>query len=105
VSGFVKEQMAEAQKRFSALQSEAEKTFKVWVARGHELQATTAKKATLVGSEVLKKAESFQNRVIQAAGVATQSQIKALNRELKALSKKLDALVEKKSAAKPDARA
>ena len=105
MSGFVKEQVAEAQKRFAALQSEAEKTFKVWVARGQELQASTAKKATRVGTEVLKKAESFQSRVIQAAGVATQSQIRALNRELKALSKKLDALVEKKAATKPDARA
>ena len=85
--------------------SEAEKTFKVWVARGQELQATTAKKATRVGTEVLKKAGSLQSRVIQAAGVATQGQIKALNRELKALSRKLDALVEKKSATKPDARA
>ena len=105
VSGFVKGQVAEAQKRFSALQSEAEKTLKVWVARGQVFQATTAKKATRVGTEVLKKAESIQSRVIQAAGVATQSQIKALNRELKALSKKLDALVEKKSTPKPDARA
>jgi hypothetical protein len=105
VSGFVKEQMAEAQKRFAALQSEAEKALKVWVARGQELQATTAKKASRVGNEVLKKAESFQSRVIQAAGVATQGQIRALNRELKALSKKLDALIEKKPVTKPDARA
>ena len=105
MSGFVKEQMAEAQKRLSALQTEAEKALKVWVARGQELQATTAKKATRVSSEMLKKAESLQGRVIRAAGVATQGQIKALNRELKALSRKLDALVEKKAGSKPDARA
>jgi hypothetical protein len=54
---------------------------------------------------MLKKAGSLQGRVIRAAGVATQGQIKALNRELKALSRKLDALVEKKSGPKPDARA
>lgn len=105
VSGFVKEQMVEAQKRISALQTEAEKTFKVWVARGQELQASTAKKATRVSSEMLKKAESLQSRFIQAAGVATQGQIKVLNRELKALSRKLDALIEKKAGSKPDARA
>ena len=105
MSGFVKEQMAEAQKRFSALQCEAEKSFKIWLARGQELQATTAKKATQVGTEMLKKAESLQSRVIRAAGVATQGQIKALNRELKALSRKLDALVEKKANSKPDVRA
>jgi hypothetical protein len=47
----------------------------------------------------------LQNRLIQAAGVATQSQIKVLTRELSKLSRKLDALVEKKAATKTDARA
>ena len=105
VPAFVKEQLAEAQKRFTVIQEQAEKAIKEWVARGHEIQATTAKRTRALGNEVRKQAESFQNRVIQAAGVATQSQIKALSRELSKLSRKVDALVEKKAAAKTDARA
>jgi hypothetical protein len=105
VAGFMKEQIAEAQKRFAAVQTGAEKTFKVLRMRGHELQAATAKKASAVGTDLWKTAGSLQNRLIQAAGVATQSQIKGLHRELKALSRKLDALVEKKNGGKPDARA
>ena len=102
---FVKEQLVEAQKRFTVIQGQAERTLKEWVAKGQELQATTAKRTKAIGHEVRKQAESFRNRLIQAAGVATQSQIKALSRELSKLSKKVDALVEKKAAAKTDARA
>jgi F0F1-type ATP synthase membrane subunit b/b' len=104
VPAFVKEQLAEAQKRFVAIQVQAEKTIKEWVVKGQEIQATTAKRTKKLGSEVRKQAETFQNRVIQAAGVATQSQIKALTRELSRLAKKVDTLVEKKSASKTDAR-
>lgn len=106
VPAFVKEQLVEAQKRFAVIQGQAEKTIKEWVAKGQELQATTAKRTKALGHEVRKQAGSFQNRLIQAAGVATQSQIKALSRELSKLSRKVDALVEKKAAAaKTDARA
>jgi polyhydroxyalkanoate synthesis regulator phasin len=105
VPAFVKEQLVEAQKRFAVIQVQAEKTIKEWVAKGQVFQATTAKRTKALGHEVRKQAESFQNRVIQAAGVATQSQIKALSRELSKLSKKVDALVEKKAPAKTDARA
>jgi polyhydroxyalkanoate synthesis regulator phasin len=105
VPAFVKEQLAEAQKRFTVIQGQAEKTIKEWVAKGHSIQVTTAKRTKALGNEVRKQAESFQNRLIQAAGVATQSQIKALTRELSKLSKKVDALVEKKAPAKTDVRA
>ena len=105
VPAFVKEQLVEAQKRFTVIQGQAEKAIKDLVARGQELQATTAKRTRALGNEVRKQAESFQNRVIQAAGVATQSQIKALTRELSKLARKVDALVEKKAAAKTDVRA
>jgi hypothetical protein len=105
VPAFVKEQLVEAQKRFVAIQDQAEKTIKDWVAKGQELQATTAKRTKAIGNEVRKQAETFQNRLIQAAGVATQSQIKSLSRELSKLSKKVDALVEKKAQAKTDAHA
>jgi len=105
VPAFVKEQLTEAQKKFSVIQGQAEKTIKEWVAKGQEIQATTAKRTRAIGHKVRKQAETFQNRLIQAAGVATQSQIKALTRELSKLSKKVDALVEKKAATKTDARA
>ena len=105
VPAFVKERLTEAQKKFSVIQGQAEKTIKEWVAKGQEIQATTAKRTRAIGHEVRKQAETFQNRLIQAAGVATQSQIKALTRELSKLSKKVDALVEKKAATKTDARA
>lgn len=105
VPAFVKAQLVEAQKRFAVIQVQAEKTIKEWVAKGHELQATTAKRTKALGNEVRKQAESFQNRLIQAAGVATQSQIKVLSRELSKLSKKVDGLIEKKTAAKNDVRA
>ena len=105
VPAFVKEQLVEAQKRFTVIQGQAEKTIKEWVAKGHEIQVTPAKRTKALGNEVRKQAESFQNRLIQAAGVATQSQIKVLTRELSKLSKKVDALVEKKAVAKNDARA
>ena len=105
VPAFVKDQLTEAQKRFTLIQGQAEKTIKEWVAKGHEIQVTTAKRTKALGNEVRKQAESFQNRLIQAAGVATQSQIKVLTRELSKLSKKVDALVEKKAAAKNDVRA
>jgi len=105
VPAFVKEQLVEAQKRFAVIQGQAEKAIKEWVAKGQELQATTAKRTRALGNNVRKQAESFQNRLIQAAGVATQSQIKVLTRELSKLSRKLDTLVEKKAATKTDARA
>jgi polyhydroxyalkanoate synthesis regulator phasin len=104
VPAFVKEQLVEAQKRFAVIQGQAEKAIKEWVAKGQELQATTAKRTRALGNNVRKQAESLQNRLIQAAGVATQSQIKVLTRELSKLSRKLDALVEKKAATKTDAR-
>lgn len=105
VPAFVKEQLTEAQKRFAVIQTQAEKAIKEWVAKGHELQATTAKRTKALGHEVRKQAETFQNRLIRAAGVATQSQMKLLSRELSKLSKKVDTLVEKKAAAKSDVRA
>ena len=54
--------------------------------------------AVLVELPVCKEAET--EAAIQAAGVATQSQIKMLTRELSKLSKKVDTLIEKKAPAK-----
>ena len=80
VPAFVKEQLVEAQKRFAVIQGQAEKTIKEWVARGQETaghhreahQGPRARGPQAGG--VLSESPCS----IQAAGVATQSQIKAL---------------------------
>ena len=53
VPAFVKAQLVEAQKRFAVIQGQAEKTLKEWVAKGQELQATTAKRTKALGQSPL----------------------------------------------------
>jgi len=123
VQGFVKGQFTVAQKRLVAFEAEAEKVLKNLIARGQEsrkeldglierlgsaeikiLNATLrdlAKRAQEVSHEVRRKVEEFQDRVLEVAGVASQNQVKALNRQLTKLSRRLDTLVGEK----PDARA
>jgi uncharacterized protein YukE len=124
VQAFVKEQIEEAQKRIQAIEGEAQKALKGLVAKGKEsrqelqhllkrfnakdlklLDNPTVKKlgkrAGAAGQEMRKRLDSLQNRMIAASGMATQSQIRSLNKELHRLSKKVDALVKDK----PEARA
>jgi hypothetical protein len=122
VQGFVKGQFTVAQKRLVAFEAEAEKVLKNLIARGQdsrkELDALLerlgsaelkvlngslrelAKRAQEVSQDAKKKLEEFQGRVLEVAGVASQNQVKALNRQLTKLSRRLDAVV-----GKPDARA
>lgn len=58
------------------------------------------KKANAASQEVRKRIEDLQNKVIEGVGVASQAQVKEINKELIKLSKKLDSLVGKKGAAK-----
>ena len=51
--------------------------------------------------ETRKKLEEFQARILEVAGVASQNQVRALNRQLSKLSRRLDTL----AGGKPDARA
>ena len=44
-----------------------------------------------------RQLDVLQNRVVQAVGVASQAQIRAINKELARLSKKLDTLAGKRS--------
>jgi polyhydroxyalkanoate synthesis regulator phasin len=123
VQGFVKGQFNVAQKRLVAFEAEAEKVLKNLIARGQEsrkeldgllerlgaaeikiLNSTLrdlAKRAQEVSHEARKKLEEFQDRLLEVAGVASQTQVKALNRQLTKLSRRLDTL----SGDKPDARA
>lgn len=114
VQKFVKGQLAEAQKRWAALESEANKAVKNLVAKGTEsrkeleglfskLQTVElSKRANDASTGLKKKLDGLQTRVVEAAGVASQSQVKALSRELGKLSRKLDSLAGKKG--KPEAR-
>ncbi len=121
VQGFVKGQFGIAQKRLVAFEAEAEKVLKNLIARGQDsrkeldalLERLSAaelkvlngslrelvKRAQDVSTEARKKLEEFQARILEVAGVASQTQVRALNRQLSKLSRRLDSL------AKPDARA
>jgi len=117
VQDFVKEQMEEAQKRFQVIEGEAKKALgKIRRFNARELKflenpsatvnATVkqlSKKAEAATAEMKKAFDAFQNRVMAFSGVASQSQIRELNKELHRLAKKVDGLIEKK--AKPEARA
>jgi hypothetical protein len=121
VQGFVKGQFGIAQKRLVAFEAEAEKVLKNLIARGQDsrkeldalLERLSAaelkvlngslrelvKRAQDVSQEARKKLEEFQDRILEVAGVASQNQVRALNRQLTKLSRRLDSLD------KPDARA
>lgn len=121
VQGFVKGQLGIAQKRLVAFEAEAEKVLKNLIARGQDsrkeldalLERLSAaelkvlngslreliKRAQDVSQEARKKLEEFQGRILEVAGVATQTQVRSLNRQLSKLSRRLDSLD------KPDARA
>ena len=121
VQGFMKGQLGIAQKRLVAFEAEAEKVLKNLIARGQDsrkeldalLERLSAaelkvlngslrelvKRAQDVSQEARKKLEEFQARILEVAGVATQNQVRSLNRQLSKLSRRLDHLD------KPDARA
>jgi hypothetical protein len=104
-----------------AFEAEAEKVLKNLIARGQDsrkeldalLERLSAaelkvlngslrelvKRAQDVSLEARKKLEEFQARILEVAGVASQNQVRALNRQLSKLSRRLDSLD------KPDARA
>ena len=123
VQGFVKGQLNVAQKRLVAFEAEAEKVLKNLIARGQdsrkELDALLerlsaaelkvlngsirelAKRAQDASAEARKKLEEFQERVLEVAGVASQTQVRALKGQLNKLSRRLDSM----AGDKPDARA
>ena len=114
---FVKEQMGEAQKRFQVIEGEAKKALgKIRRFNAKELKflenpsatvnATVkqlSKKANAATNEMKKRFDALQHKLAEVSGVATQAQIRDLNKELHRLAKKVEGLVDKKS--KPEARA
>jgi len=123
VQGFVKGQFSVAQKRLVAFEAEAERVLKNLIARGQESRKELdallerlstselkvlnsslrelAKRAQEASLEARKKLEEFQARILEVAGVASQHQVRALNKQLSKLSRRLDSL----TGEKPDARA
>lgn len=126
IQDFVRGQITEVQKTFATLETEAEKALKNLLARGQESRKeleslvkrvntgefnpleteavqNVARKANQAGTEVLKRLDGLQSKVIEATGVASQAQIKELSKEISRLSRKVDTLLNKKGA-KPEAR-
>ena len=111
---FVKQQISDAQKRIEGLEHEAEKVLRNLKARSRgparevekflgQISPDTlldnrrvkelGRKATQVSSELRKRLDGIQTKAVEAVGVASQAQVKELNRELSRLSKKLDQIL------------
>jgi hypothetical protein len=111
---FVKQQLQGAQKRFVGLEHEAEKVLRNLKTRSRgparEVEKLLGRinpdalldnpkvkelgrKATQVSSELRKRLDGIQTKAVEAVGVASQAQVKELNRELSRLSKKLDQIL------------
>lgn len=114
VETFLKAQLAVAQKRIEELEGEAQKVLKTVETRGQEaakeaqvlwgkLQEGTllmdprvvelGKKVDAAGTELKKRLDGLQTKVVEAVGVASQAQLKDLNKELAKLTRKVDALL------------
>ncbi len=111
---FVKQQISGAQKRIEGLEHEAEKVLRNLKSRSRGPAREVEKllgqinpdmllenprvkelgrKATQVRSELRKRLDGIQTKAVEAVGVASQAQVKELNRELSRLSKKLDQIL------------
>ncbi|WNG42264.1 hypothetical protein F0U60_32900 [Archangium minus] len=113
VASFVKVQLEHAQKQIEQLEAEAQKALQTLVSRGresgrevlqrlnvNELREKPAvkeleKKATWVGGEVRQRLTVLQSRMVKV-GVASQSQVEAINRELDRLTQKIDSIISTK---------
>ncbi|AGC44847.1 hypothetical protein MYSTI_03541 [Myxococcus stipitatus DSM 14675] len=114
VEGFLKAQLAQAQKRIEELEGEAGKVVKALDAR--RLEATKeaqalwtkvqagelladprvkelGKKVDAAGAELRKRFDGLQTKVVETVGVASQSQLQEINKELAKLSAKVDSLL------------
>ncbi|HZH16767.1 MAG TPA: hypothetical protein VE057_20600 [Archangium sp.] len=115
VTSFVKGRLEQAQKQFGQIETEAQKALQTLVTRSressrevlqklnvNELREKPAvkeleKKATWVGGEVRQRLTGLQDRMVKVVGgVASQSQVQAINRELDRLTRKIDSMVSPK---------
>jgi|GEM_PF-3543375 len=117
VATFVKGRLEQAQRQITQLEEEAQKALNTLVSKSREsgrevLQRFNVnelrelptvqnlrERANWVGGEVRQRLTGLRGRMVQVVGgVASQSQVDALNRELDRLSSKLDSLVSPKAA-------
>ena len=68
------------------------------VKSGRQLKALKSQ-ANEVGSEVRKRLDGLQGKLVEAVGVASVAQVKEINRELSKLAKKLETLTKKRAGA------
>ncbi len=66
------------------------------VKSGKQLKALKSQ-ANEVGSEVRKRLDGLQGKLVEAVGVASTAQVNEINRELNKLAKKLETLTKKKA--------
>jgi polyhydroxyalkanoate synthesis regulator phasin len=124
IQEFVRSQIEDAHKRFSTFEEDATRVLEGLITRGREsrkeLEGLLAKvgdgnlnpldservkqlnrRASKARNDLRKRLDHLQTRVVEAAGVASQSQVRDITRELSKLSKKVDSLVGKKPKAEP----
>ncbi|GMU01828.1 hypothetical protein KH5H1_59480 [Corallococcus caeni] len=125
VEAFLKGRFSEAHKRFQGLEGEANKAFRALETRSQvaakEVQALwtkvqagelradprvqeLTKKVDEAGVELRKRLDGLQAKVVEAVGVASQSQVQQITQELGRLSKKLDVLLKPTRRAHPSTK-
>ncbi|TSC31546.1 hypothetical protein FOF48_12810 [Corallococcus sp. Z5C101001] len=125
VEAYLKGRFTQAQKRFEGLEGEANRAFRALETRGQvaakEVQALwtkvqagelrvdprvveLSKKVDAAGAELRKRLDGLQAKVVEAVGVASQSQVEQITHELGRLSKKLDVLLKPTRRAHPAAK-
>ncbi|NVI99882.1 hypothetical protein HV824_17380 [Myxococcus sp. AM009] len=61
--------------------------------RANEASTELGRRVDAAGTELRKRIDGIQTRVVEAVGVASQAQLKDLNKELAKLSRKVDSLL------------
>jgi len=106
VTSFVKGRLEQVQRQVGEFEVDAQKVFQTLVSRlnvselrGNPTVQKLEKQATWVGGEVRQRLGGLRSRMVTVVGgVASQSQVDALNRELDRLANKLDTLISPKKA-------
>lgn len=96
-----RKQLVKFEKELAARGKQQRKDIEAVIAQvksGKQLKALKSQ-ANEVGSEVKKRLDGLQGKLVEAVGAASTAQVKEINRELNRLAKKLDTLAKKKAPA------
>ncbi|MBS1151762.1 MAG: uncharacterized protein H6Q89_3460, partial [Myxococcaceae bacterium] len=94
-----RKQLVKFEKELAARGKQQRKEIEAVIAQvksGRQLKALKSQ-ANEVGSEVRKRLDGLQGKLVEAVGVASVAQVKEINRELTRLGKKLETLAKKKA--------